>query len=353
MQADSVVTIENTGRSFVCKDEYVLDAALAAGIEVPYNCRGGACGTCKAQVLEGTVQHGWVMGFAITQAEQAEGKCLICSVKPTSDTLRLRMLNQLPAGSAAEAFVPAEYVTTVVAAYSLTQTVRLVTVLLPPDREFRFAAGMYMELVLEEGAARPYSILTSPTSEGISHDGTLTFLIARHPMGWVSGRLHRELLVGGTLHVRGPFGTFRLPAPCPGKVMMLAGGTGIAPLLAMARQALQRPLCGPLELWLSVRTRRDIFCLDELERLARRHTNFSFQILLSRGDEAALPPKWLNARVTDICSSTVLAGTEHVLIAGSPSFVNACAEAATVAGLPQEAIHTEAYESRALPTRTT
>jgi CDP-4-dehydro-6-deoxyglucose reductase len=168
-------------------------------------------------------------------------------------------------------------------------------------------------------------------------------------MGLVSGRLHRDLHVGDTLRVRGPFGTFRLPPACQGRLLMLAGGTGLAPLLAMASQALQGELCGQVDLWFSVRTRRDVFCLDELERLARRYENFSFQILMSRGEEPPLSPRWLNARITDICSSAVFGGTDHALIAGSPSFVGACAAAAKSAGLPQQAIHTEAYESRALP----
>ena len=85
------VTIANTGQSFVCDPGMaILDAGLIAGIGLPHNCRGGACGTCKSEVLEGSVDHGWVMSFAITDEERAAGKCLICQSKPTSDILVLR-----------------------------------------------------------------------------------------------------------------------------------------------------------------------------------------------------------------------------------------------------------------------
>ena len=77
------VTVANTGQTLRCPPgELVLDAGLAAGIGLPHNCRGGACGTCKSQVLEGEVDHGWVMSFAISDEEKAAGKCLICQSKP-------------------------------------------------------------------------------------------------------------------------------------------------------------------------------------------------------------------------------------------------------------------------------
>jgi ferredoxin len=85
------VTIADTGQSFVCDPGMaILDAGLIAGVDLPHNCRGGSCGTCKSQVLKGSVDHGWVRGFAITDAEKTAGKCLICQSKPTSDSLMIR-----------------------------------------------------------------------------------------------------------------------------------------------------------------------------------------------------------------------------------------------------------------------
>jgi len=86
-----LVTIAGTGQSFACdRGITILDAGLIAGIGLPHVCRNGSCGTCKSQVIEGAVDHGWVEGYAITEAEKAAGKCLICQSKPASDHLVIR-----------------------------------------------------------------------------------------------------------------------------------------------------------------------------------------------------------------------------------------------------------------------
>jgi ferredoxin len=85
------VTIADSGQTFVCDTGFtILDAGLIAGIGLPHICRNGTCGTCKSQVIEGEVDHGWVRGFAITEQEKAAGKCLICQSKPASAKLVIR-----------------------------------------------------------------------------------------------------------------------------------------------------------------------------------------------------------------------------------------------------------------------
>ena len=87
--AATLVTVLDTGQTFRCpRGELILDAGLEAGIGLPHNCRGGACGTCKSQILEGEVDHGWVMSFAISDEEKAAGKCLICQSRPLTPTAR-------------------------------------------------------------------------------------------------------------------------------------------------------------------------------------------------------------------------------------------------------------------------
>ena len=90
------VTILNTGESYLCPTGIaLLDAGLAAGLHIPHSCRGGACGTCKARVVDGQVDHGWVMSFAITDEEKAEGFCLTCQSKPLSPRIVLQMVNPM------------------------------------------------------------------------------------------------------------------------------------------------------------------------------------------------------------------------------------------------------------------
>ena len=85
------VTIADTGQSFLCNPEMaILDAGLIAGIDLPHLCRNGSCGACKSEVLGGSVDHGWLTSFAITEDEKTAGKCLTCRSRPTGDTLLIR-----------------------------------------------------------------------------------------------------------------------------------------------------------------------------------------------------------------------------------------------------------------------
>jgi ferredoxin-NADP reductase/ferredoxin len=344
MSRPCTVSIENLSRSFECGEENVLDAALRAGIAVPYNCRGGACGTCKAQVLEGSVEQGWVMGFAISDQEVAEGKCLVCSSKPRTERLRLRMLNGCPAPTAAVR-TPREYVTEVVTVDELTHTVRCVTVRIS-DPLFSFKGGMYMELLLEDvNPPRPYSIVTAPNRAGTAPDGLISFLVGRHEYGLSSRRLHEELYPGYTLRVGGPYGTFRLPDDANGKVLLVAGGTGLAPLMGIASQALDEGYSSPIELLFSVRTAQDVFFTDELQRLADRYPHFSYKVFITRAaDSGALPSNGYCGRVNRYLETVPgLSQQTRILIAGSPGFVNACAAAALESGAAPDAVVIEAY----------
>jgi CDP-4-dehydro-6-deoxyglucose reductase len=348
MSKACTVTIEGTGRTFVCDGGTVLDAAIAQGIQLPYNCRGGACGTCKAEVLEGAVEHGWVMGFAITDEEIGQGNCLICSSKPKTERLRLRMRNTLRPTADFGPIVPAEHTVEVVAAHNLTPSVRRVTVMLADPPSFRFDNGMYMEIMLEGvEPSRPYSIATTANEDGTAPQGMISFLVTRHEHGTSSKRIHETIVVGDRLRIRGPYGTFRVPASVPRKILMLAGGTGLAPLLSMVRRLLVRGDAEQIELFFSVRARCEVFLLDELHELSSRHVNFRFRVFVTRRDEAVIPDHWERRCITDYLTQMPRC-LDHglVLIAGAPSFVKACTECVLGAGIDADAILRETYDLR-------
>ena len=128
------VTVANTGQSFECPaGELILDAGLAAGLSLPHNCRGGACGTCKSAVLEGEVDHGWVMNFAISEDEKAAGKCLICQSRPLTPTLVIRTDGAMNAAEAAPP-APIEASATVLAAEPVTPSIRRLVLALRTGR---------------------------------------------------------------------------------------------------------------------------------------------------------------------------------------------------------------------------
>ena len=348
MSDSSDVTVENTGETYACApDTPLLDAALAAGLHMPHNCRGGACGTCKAKLLEGTVDHGWAMSFAITDEEKAAGFCLCCQSRPKSPRIRLRMLHEMAPRQAGEvAIVPAEVAATIVAAHPVTPSVLRLAVALPRGVRFRYAAGMDMEFLLPGIAApRPYSIADAPEEDGAPPSGQMTFYIARHDKGAASGWLHENARVGETLTLRGPYGDFGFPAAHDGPLVALAGGTGLSPVLAALTAGLAAGFAHPIRLIFSVRNRREIFALEDLTRLVRRHPNFGWTVTLTRDADA--PAIWRQGRIPALLAHDKPdLSTCAALIAGSPGFVDACAAAVQALGVDPARIVLDSFLSR-------
>jgi CDP-4-dehydro-6-deoxyglucose reductase len=340
--AATEVTVATTGQSFLCPPgELVLDAGLEAGIGLPHNCRGGACGTCKSQILEGEVDHGWVMSFAISDEEKAAGKCLICQSRPLTPRLVIRPDNAMTPAEEAPP-VPMDARGTVVAADAVSASVRRLVVALPPAVRLRLRAGMHVELKTP-GVPRPrtYSIACAPDDQGLPPDGLLEFFITRHEGGHASGWLHGAE-IGAPIDLHGPYGNFRLPKDANGPVLCLAGGSGLAPILSVTRHALASGHAATVELILSVRDRSEVFALDALHALARRHPNFTYRITLTRAREAA--PGWRLGRVPDWLGAERPDLAEwHVLAAGPPAFVDACVAATRTLGAVEGRILTDSF----------
>jgi ferredoxin-NADP reductase/ferredoxin len=336
------VTVANTGQTFTCPEgELILDAGLEAGIGLPHNCRGGACGTCKSQILEGEVDHGWVMSFAISDEEKAAGKCLICQSKPLTSTLVIRTDNTV-AGAEETPPAPIEASGQLLASEPLTPSIRRLVIALPPGIRFRYRAGMHVELKTP-GVAKPrtYSIATAPDDDGLPPDRLLEFFVTRHDRGQASGSLH-GLEPGAPIDLHGPYGNFRLPRDADGPVLCLAGGSGLSPILSIARRRLATGFVRPLTLVLSVRDRSEVFALDALHALARRHGNFSYVIALTRGTEA--PAGWRLGRIPDwLAEELPDLSTWHVLAAGPPTFVDACVAKAQTLGAAPDRILTDSF----------
>ncbi len=339
------VTVANTGQSFECPaGELILDAGLGAGLSLPHNCRGGACGTCKSTVLEGEVDHGWVMSFAISEDEKAAGKCLICQSRPLTRVLVIRTDGAMNAAEAAPP-APIEAMATVVAAEPVTPSIRRLVLALAPDIRFRYRAGMHVEL-RTPGAAKPrtYSIATAPDDQGLAPDGLLEFFVTRHEGGQASGWLHGPERLGGPVRIHGPYGTFRLPEDASGPVLCLAGGSGLAPILAIVRRALASGFIQPIRLVHSVRDRSEVFALDTLHALSRRFAHVSYTVTLTRaatvdpatGWRCGRIPAWLGQELPDLSSHWVLA-------AGPPGFVEAAVAKVRELGAPPGRILTDSF----------
>lgn len=327
------VQVLNNGRRFnMPRSECILDAALSQGIALPHQCRGASCGECKAQVVEGRVDHGWALGFAITDAEKEDGYCLTCQAKPLTPQLRIRTLRE-PAGAAP----PVRQIhAQVVANTPLTPRVSRVVLSPSAGESLAYEAGDYAELVLPGVAPnRMYSFATPPRG-----DGLMEFFIARHPGGAASGYVRDQLRLGDHVELRGPFGTCRMP-PGQGPVIAMAGGTGLAPVLAIIDQSLRSGGTQPHTLVLSVRDDEEVFALDRLQGLAGTYPHFSYHLLVTDAPsrfcvKQQFAPAWLRERYTDL-------STTRAVIGGSPGFVQACSDACSALGMAPGAIATDSF----------
>ncbi len=344
MEAEARVRIDGTDLAFPASfDRPVLDSALAAGVRLPHNCRGGICGTCRATVCAGRLDADRAVQFSLTDRERRDGVWLLCQARPASAEVVVRVHAPLPRPlpSAARARTVA---CEVVATRSVTPRVRELVFALPNTVRFAFRAGMHAQVAVPGLApSRPYSMSDAPGRDGEPVDGLLRFLVARHQPGRASTWLHEVLRPGMVASLSGPYGTFGLPEHVPGPVLGLAGGTGIAPVLAVVKEALAAGLHAPVTVILSVRDRDEILEMDAFSRLARRHGNFTWKVTLTRERP---PPgtRFVAGRVPDMLHRVHGQLSHHtVLIAGASGFVDACAARVRDLGAPPERMATDSF----------
>ena len=328
--ADCEVRVLNGGVSFKVKaGDSILDAALAQGIPLPHQCRGASCGECKSRVVSGRVDHGWSLGLAISSEEMARGLCLPCQAKPLSELVEIETLKPMPAR-------PASQVSATVVA-NVRVTPRVARLMLAPDHALPYEAGSYGELALPGvHPNRVYSFTCPPRA-----DGLLEFFVALHPQGKASGYIHAELRVGDRIEVQAPFGSCRMP-PGKGPVIGLAGGTGLAPVLAILEESLETGSQDKHLLVFSVREDAEVFALERLESLARRFTEFfSYALVVTDAPsrhcrKQQFVPQWLYENIAG------LAG-HRAVIGGSPGFVEACSRACHELGIAPSAIASDSF----------
>lgn len=245
------------------ENELVSDAAYRAKINIPLDCRDGACGTCKCYCESGSYVQGEYIDDALTDEEAEQGFVLSCQMKPTSDCVVL-----VPASSHA--------CKTQVAAYEaeLTKLSRdsstTVVFTLRIDDPLKFLPGQYVNIKVPGTAeSRSYSFSSAPGLRDLS------FLIRDVPNGLMSDYMRAKAAVGERFQFEGPYGTFYL-RPTIRPILMLAGGTGLAPFLSMLRWIKDNRTDQPIQLAYCVNTQADLVELDVLEALREDISEFDY-----------------------------------------------------------------------------
>jgi CDP-4-dehydro-6-deoxyglucose reductase len=217
------VTLKRTGRSFAVEPgERILDAALRQEVWLPHACRGGTCGSCSAKVVEGVVNHG-----DAERPRLRDSEARLCVALALSD-LTLDVEEQPGPQIQTARRMPAR----VIEIIRTSSDVVVLTLKFPPTETLNFGPGQYVALLAPDGRTRPFSIANAPR-----RDGTIELHIGRIPGGAFTGYVHDELQPGTILRLEGPFGSFGLREESERPAVLIAGGTGIAPIKAILEAA--------------------------------------------------------------------------------------------------------------------
>lgn len=247
------ITVQPSGRTFSAQQgETLLEAAIRSGVGLPYGCKDGACGSCKCQKLEGTVVHGDYQSKALSEDEAAAGWVLTCCAQAQSDVvLESRQVTD------ESAFPIKRMPVRVVARKQLSHDVMQLQLQLPANDPFRYHAGQYIEFILRDGARRAYSMANAPHTQAQSPSVELHI---RHMTGGrFTDHVFSALKEKDILRMEGPFGSFYLREDTDKPIILLASGTGFAPIKALVEQLQFKGSARPVSLYWGGRRPADLY----------------------------------------------------------------------------------------------
>ncbi|WP_282607557.1 2Fe-2S iron-sulfur cluster-binding protein [Pelagibius sp. Alg239-R121] len=308
----------------------ILDAALSGGVPVPYQCRSGQCGSCKCQLLEGEIEHDAYLPEALSERERSNGWVLACRARPKTD-IKIDCKGRLER----EEPVPIRVRARVERRERLTNDI-IRLVLAQEDSSLLFKAGQFVKLRFAGLPPRSYSMAS------LSGHNHLEFYIREIADGRVSTHVARHLSIGDPVAIEGPYGAAYLRSSCTKVIIAAAGGSGLAPILAIAREATRNLMPCPLHLYFGVRRESDLFALSALAELAERNSRLSLHIVLSDqadGNTAfrtGFPNEAISLDFTDLSQAQVYS-------AGPPPMVSAVARTALALGAQTEHIYSDPF----------
>ncbi|MFN0314586.1 MAG: 2Fe-2S iron-sulfur cluster-binding protein, partial [Burkholderiales bacterium] len=310
----------------------ILGALLRSGVGFAYSCEAGNCGTCKCELVQGDILELEYSEHALPAAEHDRGVVLACRTQVWGDTTIRRL--------SAEEFImhPSRVMACKVGALDfLTHDILRLRLAIVSGGPYTFSAGQFAKVVFafSGGQARDYSMANRPDEE------TLEFHIRSVP-GGISEKLPTHLKAGDAVKVSGPFGTSYLRTQHAGPMLLVAGGSGLAPIRSILRTALSEGRSQPIHLYFGVRAERDVYGEAELRTLQARYRNLSVHIVLSQ--ERGSAPNRRYGLVTDAVLTDFpnLQGFMAYL-AGPPVMVEAATELVTRLGMPARDVHADAF----------
>jgi NAD(P)H-flavin reductase/ferredoxin len=318
------VRIVGSEIAFPCEpDQTVLEAAEAAGWEIPYSCRRGVCNTCLGTLISGEVD---------APAPQ-DGQVLFCQAKPCTD-LQIAPREIVRVDPGARKRVKAR----VLRITRVADDVALIQLRFPAGTKVKFKAGQYLEVILEDGARRSFSMANPPQQS----DGALLH-VRVVPGGRFSEQVLPALAAGSTLEVELPFGDFFLREASERPAVLVASGTGFAPMKSILEDAFRRGSRREFVLYWGARGEQDLYQTEMPRKWAAERSGFRFVPVLSEPAEGVwsgrtgLVHRAVMEDYASLAECEVYAcGVNAMVNAARKDFINE-------RGLPREAFYCDAF----------
>ena len=267
------VSLAPSGKRFQVEEgETVLAAALRQGIHLPYGCRTGSCGTCRAHLANGRSHYPEGPPLALTALEMQSGEALLCRAVPLSDlTVQAEEITAM--AKLRVKALPCR----VARLTPLAHDVMGLYLRLPAVERMQFLAGQYIDILLPHNHRRSFSLANPP------HDDALLELHVRNvPGGLFSKEVFQHLKEGTLLRIQGPLGTFFLREDSIERpIIMIAGGTGYAPIQAMLRHIFENQRGRDVVFYWGARAGRDLYADARLKEWAENQPGFRYVPVLS------------------------------------------------------------------------
>ena len=333
------ITVQPSGHQFSCEeDETVLAAAMRAGVGLPYGCKNGACSSCKGKVISGAVTHKAHQERALTKDEEAAGYALFCCATAHAD---LVIEAREVAGS--DDYPIRKMPSRVATLEKLADDVIVMTLQLPANETLKYRAGQYIEFMLRDGKRRSYSLASPP-----DQDQPLSLHIRHMPGGLFTDQVFSTLKERDILRFEGPMGTFFVRDDSDKPMVLLASGTGFAPIKAIIEHLRAQDSQRPMVLYWGGRRPQDLY----MDALCRQWEailpNFTYVPVIS----AAQPEDRWSGR-TGFVHAAVMADLpdlsgHQVYACGAPIVVDSAKrDFVAQCKLPEEEFYADAFTTEA------
>ena len=314
-------------------DQTILEAGLARGINLPYGCQKGFCGNCRAKIQSGSVDYAQ-QPAKLSDDDIAEGWAFLCSAHPVSDVhVAVALVNQ--ESDIEKRILPCK----VNSMRKLADDVMLLQLKLGEDQSLLFLPGQYIDILLENGKRRSFSIAND--AQNLS---TIDLHIRHVPGGLFTDHVFTDMREKELLRIEGPLGGFYFHEQQQRPLIFMAGGTGFAPIKAIIEHLIAKGVKLPLYFYWGARARADLYLHELAEEWTRQHPHIHYIPVLSD----PLPTDQWQGRSgyvhEAVCQDFADLSAYDIYTCGPPVMIQAAEKAFAAQGMDKAHFYYDAFD---------